>query len=68
MNKDKKIGINEAERFSRAFPIFCITSLIENLEDTYIRDLVLKYKPEFVRLNVKQRDMVVRFLEQELIK
>jgi hypothetical protein len=30
MNKDKKIGINEAERFYLAFPIFCIISLLEN--------------------------------------
>ena len=36
--------------------------------DQEIRDLVLKYKPEFAGLNVKQRDIVVRFLEQELIK
>ena len=115
INKGKKIGINEAERFfSRAFLIFCITSLLENLEDTYIkdgffdsigkskfhqlksllidgsyidsyqlmlgivsrnsvdekididqeiRDLVLKYRSDFVGLSEKQKDVVARFLE-----
>jgi hypothetical protein len=36
--------------------------------DQEIRDLGLKYRSEFVELNDKQKDLVVRFLEQELIK
>lgn len=119
INKDKKIGIGEAIRFSLAFPIFCVTRLIEYSKDPYIKDrffdsigrskfhplrpilvdgsyidsyklmlevlycnngnekididleireIGLKSRSEFVDLSEKQKDIVVRFLEREVIK
>jgi len=35
--------------------------------DQKIRGLVLKYKPEFVGLNEKQKNVVVRFLQEKLL-